>query len=377
MEATITQIQQECDIKNWWESVVQDANCSPFVSWMWIGPWLSEITSKENAPFLVKIIDQNEIVAIGLLHMASVVRHGTFKRKILFLNELPLNGDNMVIEYNGLAVKKGYEEKAWCCLFAKLHEFPHWDEFHINAISRSTSVRVRKALIHSSSFLSFKSEKKESIFYADLGEFDSWSDVELSVFSKNKRAQINRSIRAYQSKYGGNLICEKATTVDKAMAFFNKMGVLHTTYWNSKGSVGAFANDKWIQFNKSIIERSLESGLVEMYRISINDFDIGYVYNFVWRDIAFNIQSGFTYHQDNKFKPGYVCHYLIMKSLFEFGLKKYNFLFGSTHYKKSLSNASDSLEWLVVRKRADYLKFLIEDQSLKFMRKIKKLLKAK
>lgn len=372
MDIVITPISRNSNIKNSWESLVDQSEVSPFVSWTWIGAWLSEIVYDKDSTYLIKICCANKVVALGFLQKVSVERRKFFKRQVLYLNELPLGDCDMVIEYNGLIAKKGFEQRAWTTLLNRLSTLPNWDEFHLNAISEIQSIPIIDSLNSLDSLLTFEISKRERVFYANTEEYDCWEKAEIGVLSSNKRSQIKRSIRAYESKYGSKVLCQKAKSTTQALMFFNRMERLHTTYWNKKGEKGAFFNKKWIHFNKKMILQGLLSNHIEIYRISVSGNEIGYIYNLVWRGIAYNIQTGFNYENANKCKPGYVSHYLVMQNCFHDNVKKYNFLVGSPHYKASLSNTSELLKWLIIRKRSNKIKFILEDSIVKLVRSLRR-----
>ena len=373
LEIEVSSLQGSQTLKADWQFLEHQAECSPFISWAWIEPWLEEVALNNFEALLIKVTENNKLVALGLLHYGLETRRKLFRRTILFLNEMPLADNNMVIEYNGLLVKKGYEERAWEIFIQKLLEVPKWDEVHLNALSAPVTAQVKTVLGRFSNSYTHNQAAVHEIFLADFSQYQNWFDVEKKLLSKNKRAQINRSIRAFESKYSGVIVCKSATNAEQALRYFSSLEKSHTTYWAGKGKEGAFGNKKWVAFNKKIIEKNIENGVVQLYCISVADHVIGYLYNFCWKGVVYNIQSGFCYEDDNKLKPGYVSHWLVMAEYFKRDALEYNFLAGSTHYKKSLSNREEHMESLVVRKCSDKRKFLLEDTLVSIVRLLKKI----
>lgn len=375
LEIEVSSLQGSQTLKADWQFLEHQAECSPFISWAWIEPWLEEVALNNFEALLIKITENNKLVSLGLLHYGLETRRKLFRRTILFLNEMPLADNNMVIEYNGLLVKKGYEERAWEIFIQKLLELPKWDEVHLNALSAPVTAQVKTVLDRFSNSYTHNQAAVHEIFLADFSQYQNWFDVEKKLLSKNKRAQINRSIRAFESKYSGVIVCKSATNAEQALRYFSSLEKSHTTYWAGKGKEGAFGNKKWVAFNKKIIEKNIENGVVQLYCISVADHVIGYLYNFCWKGVVYNIQSGFCYEDDNKLKPGYVSHWLVMAEYFKRDALEYNFLAGSTHYKKSLSNREEHMESLVVRKCSDKRKFLLEDTLVSIVRLLRKIVR--
>ena len=373
LDIEISGLQSAQTLKADWQFLEEQAEGSPFISWHWIEPWLEQIAFHNFESYLVKITENKQVVGLGLLHYGLVTRRKFFRRTILFLNEMPLSDNNMVIEYNGLLVKLGYEEQAWNAFCKKLIDLPKWDEVQLNGLSTRVAEQAESALGKVADLYTYEKTAAHEVYLADFTQQQSWVDAEQALLSKNKRTQIKRSIRAYESKYGGNIICTAATNKKQALDYFSNLESLHNTYWASKGLQGAFANKKWVAFNKNIIENNIGTGTVQLYCISVGEHVIGYLYNFLWKGVVYNIQSGLCYENDNKLKPGYVSHWLVMAEYFKYGARQYNFLAGTTHYKKSLSNQQELLECLLLRRSIDKRKFLLEDMLVNMVRFVRKL----
>ncbi|MBT1450638.1 GNAT family N-acetyltransferase [Glaciecola sp. XM2] len=372
LQVEIAGLQELQTLKALWQSLEQQANASPFISWHWIGPWLEQIALPHLNTSLVKITDNHQLIALGLLHSTTLTRRMFFKRTIVYLNELPISHNNMVIEYNGLLVLKGHEAQAWSAFLNAL-DAQQWDEVHFNALPETSSGWVKASVNEQSDIYTYQQDAVHQICTADFTAQTQWQDAQQALLSKNKRGQINRSIRAYEAKYGGKIICTAATSNDQALAYFTELEALHTSYWAGKGAPGAFANKQWVAFNKKLIENSFDAGIAQLYCISVGEHAIGYLYNLSYKGVVYNIQSGFCYESDNKLKPGYVSHWLIMAEYFSLNVRQYNFLAGTTHYKQSLSNKVEWMENLVVRRRCDKYKFWLEDTLVLGVRYLRRL----
>ena len=77
---------------------------------------------------------------------------------------------------------------------------------------------------------------------------------------------------------------------------------------------------------------------------------IGCLYNFVHRGRVYAYQSGFHASRDNRLKPGLVSHFKAIELNYRLGNRTYDFLAGDARYKRSLSNASNQLLWLVAQR---------------------------
>ena len=354
-----------------WRQLLDFSDASVFLSAEWLSSWLSLI-DEVQPPELISIFDGQQLVALGLLHQTTLRRRGVFQRRVLYLNELPIAGNHMVIEYNGLLAKRGDEDRAWQALLGALAKHPGWDEIHLNCLAPSTCQILSPPLLASLGFDHIVAES-ETIHFSHLPVDQPWLQVERSVLSKNRRAQLRRSIKAYELLADSQLHCVAAGSSKQAIEFFQQMGVLHTQYWQSKGKPGSFANPRWVRFHQSLIRDGFDSGTVQLLSIRAGDTVVGYAYNLCWRGMVYNIQSGLSYLADKKFQPGYVCHYMAMRFNHQLGASEYNLLAGEAGYKKILSNRQEQVEWLVLRLKKARLRFFLEDSLVYLVRKLRAL----
>ena len=63
------------------------------------------------------------------------------------------------------------------------------------------------------------------------------------------------------------------------------------------------------RFLRALIDRGFSKGVIDILRITAGGHELGYLYNFVYRDRVSNYQSGFQFGPDGRYKPGLVAHY--------------------------------------------------------------------
>src|SRR4029077_4923351 len=101
----------------------------------------------------------------------------------------------------------------------------------------------------------------------------------------------------------GPVTLTAAGTGDEALIFFDALRELHDRYWQSKRQPGAFDSEFLRRFHRALISAHTDDGRVELLRLSAGQ-QLGYLYNFVSADTVFNYQSGFSYSEDNRNRPG-------------------------------------------------------------------------
>lgn len=189
-------------------------------------------------------------------------------------------------------------------------------------------------------------------YYVSLEKVRASSKGYLSLLSVNKRSQIKRAIKLFEER--SEIVIQKAGDTTEALSFFKQMITLHQKEWGARGKEGAFSNNFILSVHTRLIEDSFQSDLIRIFKIYNQNGTIGIIYGFISGKDFLYYQSGFNYSDDNRIKPGLVCHTLLINYFAAEGLDSYDFLAGDAPYKKSLS--TDSYEMLNVEFYDDSLK---------------------
>lgn len=362
------EIKDPLDIKQEWSELQERADCSYFQSWGWIGIWLEQV-AMDLRPIVIKVWSDERLIGMSVFVKATIKRHVLISSRAMFLNEFPLEGRNMVIEYNGLLTAKDCEKVVYeQTVQILLDEFIGNDEFMFSAIAEDDGfddlldmqLKDAKFIINESS----------SSWFVELPVIPEGIDSYLAALSKNRRAQIRRSMKLYEER--GPLRIEEANSVEEALMFFDGLKKLHTQRWQSKGKQGSFANPQWEAFHRALIQQRFEAGEIQCLKLSNAVEAIGYLYNFVWRKHVYVLQTGFGESDDKRLMPGYVTHvYAILYNKSK-GMLVYDLMHGDSLYKRLLCNRSQKLHWLVLQRWR--LKFTVEKFTVDLVRVVKKLI---
>jgi len=352
-----------------WCNLQELSDCSYFQSWSWIGVWLEKLTVVDK-PLVVRSWIGDRLVGLGLFTKKDIRRRCIVRSRTMLLNDYPFDGKNMVIEYNGLLANREYK----CAVFVETIKFLleteiQCDEFYFNAISDTSCLKYLPKAIDR--YANLDIESVESTWIVDLTRMDGGRDAFLASLSRSKRSQIRRSLRLYEEK--SPLKIEEAEDIDEALRYFDGLKELHTQRWNSIGLPGSFANPIWEDFHRTLIRNNFSKGEIQLLKVSNEDVALGYLYNFVWRKRVYMLQSGFLLPEDNRLMPGYVIHLLAIELNSNKGMNEYDFMYGDSRYKSSLSDHKQELSWLVIRRRS--VIFALEKIFLNIGRPIKKFIR--
>lgn len=336
------------DIASDWKALQERSDCSFFQSWAWIGTWLEQIALPLQ-PIVIRVWVDGLLVGMGLFVEKDIQRRLFVRLRAMFLNEYPFDGKNMVIEYNGLLADVNYRQEV---LFETVKFLvdtqTQCDEFYFNAMSDPGSLDNLTQSIKK--YASVEIEQEEPTWIISLSRMKGGRDAFLSTLSKNKRGQIRRAFRIYEKN--SPLRVEQAFAVEDALKYFDDLGVLHTQRWNSIGLPGSFSNSGWTKYHRSLISKNFNQGTIQLLKIGNADGVLGYLYNFVWRKKVYMLQSGFIIPEDNRLMPGYVVHILAAEFNHNNGMSEYDFMYGESRYKTSLSDKQQKLTWVLIKRRS-------------------------
>jgi len=261
----------------------------------------------------------------------------------------------------------GYEEIVYTnTINYILNVFKNYDEYYFGAISYDNASKNLLNLPITGAECIIKEES--TCWSIDLGSIMQGVTGFLSSLSKNRQAQIRRSIRLYEAQAPVQI--NEARTMEEALIYFGRLKELHTIRWQSKSRQGVFANPFWESFHNGLINRCFQNGEIQLLKV-FNDYtEIGYLYNFIWQKHVYVLQTGFVQSEDKRLMSGYVTHSYAIAYNKAKGMAIYDLMHGDDLYKQILCNRSQKLLWVVLQRRR--LKFVLEKFAVSVIRNMRK-----
>lgn len=332
-------------IQELWLDLEKRSEHSYFTSWGWISVWLASLPSDIKITLHVGYQNQQPMVAFFLGERKS--------RKYRFLPtaSFALNAtahhyyDNLYIEYNSILYDSSVNINFNTILRYLLNL--GWDELLLSGVSHK--------FVADFNFLREKEKKFHVLvtqdtnsFYVNLQKIRDDDMDFLKSLSSNRRSQIRRSLKQYQSH--GDIHIQEAASIQEALVFLDQLAHYHQSEWKKRGWAGAFANEYLYQFHKDLIQKRFEKDEIQLLHIYTDQMDIGYIYSFVYNGDVLFYQSGFNYQENNNYRPGLISHYLAILHNAKKNMKTYDFLAGDSSYKQTFASDSKPLYWLRVYK---------------------------
>jgi CelD/BcsL family acetyltransferase involved in cellulose biosynthesis len=328
-DVTVSRVTDFAALEVKWRDLETRSDPSFFQSWTWTGCLAAE---RFPDPVLVEARENGRSVALALFN-----RRG----RVLYLGE---SGDpaldRIYIEFNGVLAESGREASLTAaCLRAARTGLGGW--FKPRLVLGGISAAANSAAVAAGQVRSNRSLLAPSI------ALDGRNDDFMDSRSANTRQQLRRSNRAFASI--GPIMVERAENLARADEFLNGLTELHQAYWIGRGEPGAFANPFFARFHRTLIERGLPRGEIDLLRVMAGPQIIGFLYNFRFRGQSLAYQSGFDYAGGSRHaKPGMTCHHEAIRFATRWGAVRYHFLAGDDRYKRSLSDQAETVHWIEV-----------------------------
>jgi CelD/BcsL family acetyltransferase involved in cellulose biosynthesis len=318
-----------------WRALEAQADTSFFLSWTWIGSWLRATGA---APDLVSVQSEDGAdIGLALLGLSREARK-LGKVKTLRLNEAgDAEADRVFIEYNAPLAARDHEEEVNAAFAHLLARRRDWRVLRLNGVADDCALigavpaRRRILVDVSPAYGVGLAAVREAV-----GDY-------LSLLSSNTRSQIRRSLKDHGD---GEIGVARAASAAELTDWLAQMQALN---------VGRHADNAWDApmfraFAAEIAQTGLESGAVDLLRVTIGGDVTGYLLNFVHGDRAMNYQSAFSEPVSQKDKPGLVTHMAAVAHYAARGLALYSLLAGKDRYKQSLATGEEELQWWQVER---------------------------
>lgn len=345
IQVDIIPLQEETHLASIWSNLEARADRSFFLSWTWISSWLQTIDCR---PELIMARRCGEIVGLGLVHARLKTRHRLLPIWTVYLHQTGDDDQDVItIEYNDILADRRYRDdiRNACLRFLLDHGECCGQEAAevllggIDAALKSSVKGLGRPVYErataGSAFVDLKAKRSDGVPF-------------LETLKTTTARRIRRSMALYRER--GPLELKVAADLNEALEFFDRCGELHQTRWTARGRPGAFAYPFYVAFHRRLIKTALPLGQVELARISVAGEPIGYLYNFLDHRRVYYYFSGFRFEDDNRLKPGLVCHTLCIERHLARNMDVYDFMAGDQRYKLELGQPGPEIVSLAVQR---------------------------
>jgi CelD/BcsL family acetyltransferase involved in cellulose biosynthesis len=350
-------LDSETGVPEYWHALYEeDPDASPFVSPQWCNAWLKHYGKTIESQLCTWRL-AGQPVAVCLV-VKRKGKWGKFSVSQVGVNtSLDFIEGSAYIEFNDIICSSANREQIRDSL-AEFASNLDADEIHL---SGATEGGMLDQLVPVNMQSSVEIDVRTAPFL-DMSIAKTPADI-LNIFSANTRAQIRRTIKHFETL--GNLTVSSPQDATMAIQFFEELMKMHQEHWTLRGKPGAFSSNYLSGFHRELIVNSFNQRICRLFKISAGNVTLGYIYGFERFKRFYFYQSGIDYNVEKNLKPGLLAHFSAIQTLHTLGFAEYDFLAGSSQYKRSISNKERVLHWKVFRKNSAKMHCLVQLAKIK------------
>lgn len=330
-----------------WRALEARAHASFFVSWSWIGPWLSTLpvnirprlvrASRGDRVLGLAVVVESPIRALPIPFGRAAWLHATGQSRL----------DGITIEHNGFLVDAGCAQSVRDGMLAFLmDESRPWRRISMPMLGGG----VQPHAMPEANTRLVQTRSSKPCWIVDLNKTRASVNGHLGLLSAKARASLRRTLRACEAL--GPLRVEEANDLATAQQFMASLLDLHERRWKALAVPSAFATPFAQRFHAELLAQAFNRGEVQLLRVRAGSRDMGFLYNFVHGDRVSFYQSGFDYELlDSRFSIGLATLAVAIEHNARQGHQVFDFLGGAAQYKQTLATDCEELLTCVVDRR--------------------------
>jgi len=347
----VTPLERQDQLPQWWPPLYEaSCNRSIFLSGAWLQCWL-EVYGDDFEGLWVRWESNGNVVG-GCLLLARTISRFYLRIRTIYLNATGEARERTPFaEFNAVLHLPGFDAPIAADLACLLADMP-WDSL---LISGHESSGILDNLIPMLPAALVERELKPAPFI-DLAAIAASSFD--ACLSSNTRGQLRRSRRLYEQS-SGRIRIERASTLEQAVQYFHELIQLSNARLRAKGETGSFSSTAVLDFHQRLLACLWPRQGIDLICVRAGDEVLGYLYNFTDSGKVYFFQSGFSFAEDAKLKPGLLTHFLAIQDYARRGFREYDLLAGDARYKRSLAKQHRNLFWTVVYRDRPSMRLLL------------------
>ncbi len=339
-----------------WNSLFNRSAGCFFLSWNWIGSWLSILPTFDDV-YVVRAVNcshslngyaLDDLLGFGIFCETKVRRHGFVKSKQWHLHRTGNEKlDQIWIEYNDLLlvknplINKQVEKAIWQYVNSNNKYSP--DEILVNLAANKALTSLITSL------------DKKVITQKFIGYRKSTSDFDpqtLFTFkSKSTIKQITKTKRLLNNL--GSYEIEHATDPTTVLSNLRRTQKWHIKKWEQTNTPSGFKNRAFIKFHERLLTYNDESSEYNVLAVTLklNKEIVGVNYCFYDSGSIYFYLACLKPFDDNRLKVGQLLHFYTMTIAKDENRAYYDFLAGDQSYKSKLSDEKVQFECITIQKK--------------------------
>jgi Acetyltransferase (GNAT) domain len=325
----------------WSELLERSGSNEIMLSPAWLLPWWRRFGDHGGRELRVGVLHRGDVLAglVPLLARWHWYSLGIPFRRLELLGTGEREQDEVCSEYLNVIAPRGAEEEVVTSLAEALARgvFGPWDELVLGAMNGASPLpellarELRKSEAQASTSASISIEEIGAARYIQLPA--TWGAY-LEALPSASRYLVSRSLRDFARWAGDGLELREAVSRLDLMEGRRALLALHSSRW---GGGGAFASPRFDAFHGEVMPALLDRGALDLSWICARGEPVAALYNLRWDGRVYCYQSGRRLDLPRAIRPGIVIHAHGIRRAIEAGMREYDFLAGTSQYKRKLA----------------------------------------
>jgi CelD/BcsL family acetyltransferase involved in cellulose biosynthesis len=325
----------------WRELLSRSGADEPMLSPDWLLPWWRRFGGEGGRELRVGVAYRGDTLVglVPLLARWHWYALGIPFRRLELLGTGEAEQDEVCSEYLNVIAERGAEEEIIASLAEALARgvFGSWDELVLGGMNGTSALPAQLA-----------AELRRRGAPASLEEIDvarfialpaTW-EAYLQGLPATSRYLVTRSLRDFDRWAGDGVELHAVTSRADLVEGRRVLLALHGSRW---GDEGAFASPRFDAFHEEVMPALLDRGALDLTWICARGEPVAALYNLRWREKIYSYQCGRRLDVPREVRPGIVMHAHAIRSAIEGGMREYDFLGGTSQYKRKLAPATRPL----------------------------------
>ena len=329
-----------------WVSLQRRGCASFFTSWVWVENWLYTY-----APLIkvLRVMRGEQLIGLGMMAFSTRRVLRIAKVNCCHLHQTGEQDlDQIWIEHNNFVTLKGCEAEVVEAALEFLAANDLCNELVVSGISVAHS-----GYFNGVADWQTREDWSTPAYGVNLKALREAGSNYLASLSRNSRANIRRSMRAYQTQ--GRFEVEYPKDAGHAVEMFLEQASHHIARWGAGRGQSGFANPHFVEFHTNLIRRRFNKRCIDIIRLRVDSEPVAYFYNFRWGKTVYFYLGSLVPKLQNVYKPGLLGHAICIQAYLDEGFDYYDFMGGNERYKASLATVDGGMRKIVLRRSSHLL----------------------
>jgi CelD/BcsL family acetyltransferase involved in cellulose biosynthesis len=319
----------------WRELLARSGSDEPMLSPDWLLPWWRRFGDEGGRELRVGVAYRGEALVglVPLLARWHWYAPGIPFRRLELLGTGEDEQDEICSEYLAVITERGAEAELLSSLadaFAR-GAFGSWDEL---VLDRMNGASALPSLLAAELRRAGAAAALEETSVAPFIPLPTTWEAYLQGISATSRYLVTRSLRDFDRWAGDGFALHQARSRAELVEGRAALVALHERRWRDEG---AFSSRRFDAFHGEVMPALLDRGALDLSWICARGEPVAALYNLRWNGKIYSYQCGRRLDVPREVRPGIVIHAHAIRRAIEEGLREYDFLGGTSQYKRKLA----------------------------------------